>query len=195
MAFIHLIAPDAAEDETAAMYDRAKEGFGYIPNLVKAFSHRPEVMDGWNDLLDSIKAHMDVRRYELVTIAAAKELNSSYCMVAHGSILLRDHFDAGELQAIIDSPQNSPLDDADRAIMRFTAKVVRDASSIEQANVDELREHGLSDAEIFDVAAAAAVRCFFSKTLDALGVQPDASYNSMDTGLQDTLVVGRPIEK
>jgi len=37
-------------------------------------------------------------------------------------------------------------------------------------------------------------RCFFSKTLDALGVQPDASYHELDAALRDALTVGRPIE-
>jgi hypothetical protein len=44
-----------------------------------------------------------------------------------------------------------------------------------------------------DVVLAAAARCFFSKTLDALGVLPDASYGELDTELREVLVVGRPI--
>ncbi len=44
-----------------------------------------------------------------------------------------------------------------------------------------------------DVVLAAAARCFFSKTLDALGVLPDASYRELDPELRDALVVGRPI--
>ncbi len=44
-----------------------------------------------------------------------------------------------------------------------------------------------------DVVLAASARCFFSKTLDALGVLPDASYRELEPELQDVLVVGRPI--
>ena len=64
---------------------------------------------------------MDLRRYELATLAAARRLRSSYCSLAAGA------------------------------------------------------------------------RCFFSKTLDALGVRPDADYNDMEPGLRQALVVGRPI--
>ena len=53
--------------------------------------------------------------------------------------------------------------------------------------------HGLSDEEIFDVVLAAAARCFFSKTLDALGVEPDAAYAELDPAFRDALTVGRPI--
>ena len=44
-----------------------------------------------------------------------------------------------------------------------------------------------------DVVLAASARCFFSKTLDALGVLPDASYRELEPELRDVLVVGRPI--
>jgi hypothetical protein len=44
-----------------------------------------------------------------------------------------------------------------------------------------------------DVVLAATIRCFFSKTLDALGVLPDAEFRELDPALQEALVVGRPI--
>jgi hypothetical protein len=44
-----------------------------------------------------------------------------------------------------------------------------------------------------DVVLAATIRCFFSKTLDALCVLPDASYRELDPELREVLVVGRPI--
>jgi alkylhydroperoxidase family enzyme len=78
--------------------------------------------------------------------------------------------------------------------MQFAAKVARDASSITASDVETLRRRGLSDAEIFDVVSAAAVRCFFSKTLDALGVQPDTTYNDIEPRLRARLAIGRSIE-
>jgi hypothetical protein len=60
--------------------------------------------------------------------------------------------------------------------------------------VDKLRALGLTDAEIVDVVLAAAARCFFSKTLDALGVVPDASYAELPPEFREALTVGRPIE-
>jgi hypothetical protein len=59
--------------------------------------------------------------------------------------------------------------------------------------LQRLRDLGLSDTEIMDVVLAAAARCFFAKTLDALGVRPDASFRELDPDVLDALVVGRPI--
>jgi hypothetical protein len=64
---------------------------------------------------------------------------------------------------------------------------------VTEADVARLRDLGLTEPEILDVVAAAAARCFFSKTLDALGVQADAVYPQLEPGLRDALVVGRPI--
>ena len=72
-------------------------------------------------------------------------------------------------------------------------QVVDDATAIGDSDVQPLRDLGLSETEIMDVILAAAARCFFSKTLDALGVLPDASYRELEPELREALVVGRPI--
>jgi uncharacterized peroxidase-related enzyme len=194
MPFIR--TPDAsASERTASMYASAEASYGYLPNMYRTFGHRPEVMETWGALLASIRGHMSPRRYELVTLAAAKELKSSYCMLAHGSVLLREGFTNGGLTAVATDSEKAPIDAGERAIMAFAAKVVRDATSVTQQDVDGLKKHGLTDAEIFDITAAAAVRCFFSKTLDALGAAPDHAYTErLDPEVRKTLTIGRPVE-
>jgi alkylhydroperoxidase family enzyme len=158
-------------------------------NLERAFASHPEVFAAWQELLAAVKATSDERRYELATLAAARRLRSSYCSLAHGKVLAEKFYDFGSVPALPDG-----LDDADRAIMAFAEQVVADATAITQADVDELRVHGLTDEEIFAVVLAATIRCFFSKTLDALGVQPDAEFAQLDATFREALTVGRPIE-
>jgi alkylhydroperoxidase family enzyme len=162
---------------------------GDAPNLERAFATRPEVYAAWRQLVTAVTEASDPRRYELATLAAARKLRSSYCCLAHGKVLAEQFYDFDSVPAL---PEG--LDDADRAIMAFAEKVVVDATSINEADVEELRTHGLSDDEIFDVVLAATIRCFFSKTLDAVGVQPDASFAQLDPAFREPLTVGRPIE-
>ena len=56
-------------------------------NMERVFEPRPDVYTAWRELLAAIRANMDDRRYELVTLAAAQRLRSSYCSLAHGKIL------------------------------------------------------------------------------------------------------------
>ena len=158
-------------------------------NMKRAFAARPEVYAAWRQLVEAVKASSDERRYELATLAAARRLRSSYCSLAHGKVLAEKFYDFEAVPALPDG-----LDAADRAIMAFAEQVVADATAITQADVQELRRHGLSDGEIFDVVLAATIRCFFSKTLDALGVQPDAEFAALDPRFREPLTVGRPIE-
>ncbi|MDX6492227.1 MAG: hypothetical protein QOH02_162, partial [Gaiellaceae bacterium] len=72
-------------------------------------------------------------------------------------------------------------------------KVAADTTEVTEADIQRLRDLGLSDPEIFDVVLAAAARCFFSKAVDAVGVQPDAEFSELEPGLRDALTVGRPI--
>jgi uncharacterized peroxidase-related enzyme len=181
MAFIDPV-PDAEAAE-----------LGTLTNYTRALGHRPEVVRAWIQLNTAIKESMDLRRYELATVAAATRLRSSYCALAHGSVLLDRFYDPPTLRRIVADRSEAGLSETDLAIMELAEQIVEDATSVTQENVDRLREAGLDDAEIVSVVLAVAARCFFSKALDALGVEPDASYSALDPELRDALVVGRPI--
>jgi alkylhydroperoxidase/carboxymuconolactone decarboxylase family protein YurZ len=88
MAYISTIPEEAASGEVAALYQADREAVGFVRNLTKVFSLAPEVCAVWVQLNTAIKARMDLRRYELATIAAARRIRSTYCMLAHGSVLL-----------------------------------------------------------------------------------------------------------
>lgn len=193
MSFITTVPVAEATDDVRKMYEQQQASLGYVPNYAKVFSQRPAVMAGWRGLLGSIRANLDPRRYELVTLAAARALHSSYCSLAHGTVLRDQFYDAAQVGRIAEDFASGGLAPADVAIMRFTEKMVYDASAVTEADVQTLRAHGLTDAEIFDVAAVAAARCFFSKLLDALGAEPDAAYNALEADLRQRLTVGRPI--
>jgi alkylhydroperoxidase family enzyme len=160
-------------------------------NHERAFADRPEVYAAWFQLNGAIKAGMDLRRYELVTLAAARRLRSSYCCLAHGTVLV-ERFGEPVLEIALDH-HAAGLDEVDVAVMDLAERVVDDATSIGDADLQRLRDLGLSETEIMDVVLAAAARCFFSKTLDALDVRADASFNELEPQLRETLVVGRPI--
>ncbi len=193
MAFIRTIPPAEADGRVREIYQEAQSRFGYVPNWAQAFSLRPGVMDGWVALLRSVRSNLSARSYELSTLAAARALRSSYCSLAHGTVLADTVFDAPTVTAIAAGSGDAPLEPRERAMMGFVEKLIRNAEQITAADVDVLRSHGYQDEDIFDLAASAAARCFFSKLLDALGVEPDSSFNDLDPALRRALTVGRPV--
>ena len=134
------------------------------------------------------------RRFELATIAAARAYRSTYCMAAHCKFLRDACDDESTMRVVAADPSGADLDATDRAVMDFATLVARDASSITRADVQRLRDHGLSDPEIVDVVLAAAARGFFTKVLEGLGVQADAQLGEMfDPDVRRQVTVGRPI--
>jgi uncharacterized peroxidase-related enzyme len=193
MTFIETVPPDRATGAVADVYESDRAIHGHVPNFVQAFSLQPDVYAAWRELNGAIKAGMDLRRYELATVAAARRLRSSYCMLAHGAILAERFLDPDAVRAVAGDPAAAELDAADTAVMDLAEKIADDATAVTQEDIDRLRELGLPDAEILGVVLAAAARCFFSKTLDALGALPDHKYHAMEPALRDALTVGRPI--
>jgi uncharacterized peroxidase-related enzyme len=193
MPFINTIPAAQAEDEVREMYQRQSDAWGYVPDYAKAFCHRPEVMARWGKMLAEIKRPVDPRRLEMVTLAAAHELRHSPCSLAHGAELAKI-IGKDAVIAIANGEDHAEITDAERAMIEFARQVARDAAKIRADDVDRLREfHGFTDEEIFDIAAIAASRSFFTKLLDALGSVADQSFMKLDPDLRRALTVGRPI--
>ncbi|WP_405062458.1 carboxymuconolactone decarboxylase family protein [Kribbella sp. NBC_01505] len=184
MAFI-------AAPENQDFFDTYRAPAGHVPNYIRVFAARPAVLEAWNQLNTAVKASMDLRRYEIATFAAATALKSSYCSLAHGQVLVDKFHTADEVTELAADAATDPVD---RAVMAFARKIALAADTVTQADADELKALGLSDDDVLDVVLAAAARCFFSKTLDGTGAQPDAVYNALPESLRTALTVGRPIE-
>ena len=75
--------------------------------------------------------------------------------------------------------------------MAFAEKVVVAAHTISREDVEALRAHGFSDAEVLDIALAAGARSFFSRVLDAVGAEPDERLRDLEENLGRSLEVGR----
>jgi len=192
MSLINTIAPGEANKEVRDMYQRQQDHWGYIPEYATVFSHRPEVLARWARLLAEIRRPMDDRRFELVTFAAAYALGNTACSLAHGKALAR-FIGAEAVCQLSKGGQPAVLSAPEQAMADFARKVARDAGSVTAEDIAELKRHGLSDAEVFDVVAAAAARAFFTKMLDGLGVLADSAFNKIDPLLLENLVVGRPL--
>jgi len=193
MAFIETTPPEAADGVVAAMYLRQQRAWGFVPNYAKVFCHRPEVLARWGQLLTEIRRPMDKRRFELVTFTAAYALGNSACALVHGKALA-EFFSNEQICAIASGHCDGLLTEAEQAMVEFARQVATDAPHTTQAQAAALRAHGYDDAEIFDIAATAAGRAFWTKLLDALGVLADSPCLAIDESLRRALTVGRPID-
>ncbi len=192
--FIRTVPEDEATGAVADYYDQQRRQWGFLPDYAGAFAPRPAVAEGWAALNGAIRGGMDRRRFELVTIAAARARRSTYCTAAHSKFLRDDCGDVGTLDALTADPSGAGLAPVDRALYAFATKVATAADTVDGDDVAALRAHGLGDAEIAEVVYAVAARAFFTTVLDGLGAQldPQTAAAFPDETLAG-LIVGRPV--
>jgi uncharacterized peroxidase-related enzyme len=193
--FIDVPDESDLDADTADWFERQRKAWGYLPNYALPFARHVDVARAWSALDKAIRSHMDRRQFEIVTIAAARAYRSTYCVAAHAKFLRDECNDEESMLAIAADPRGAGLDPTDRAVIDFATQVAVDAAAITSADIQVLRGHGLSDAEIADVVFAAAARAFFTKVLDALGVQADVQLaQTFDPEVRDQVTVGRPVD-
>ena len=194
MPFLTTIPPSEASGVLAELYAQDRATYGFVANHTRALSLHPHAVAAFRALARAVRGRMDPRRFELATVAAAGELQSSYCLLSHTSALRRlGTTDDRQLAAIATDHREAGLSDVEVAVMDYARAVARAAPQVTEGDVEVLRDHGLSDAEILDVAMTVALRCFYSTLLDAVGAQADPAYAEIDDELRAALVVGRPI--
>ena len=88
------------------------------------------------------------------------------------------------------------LTPAEHAMAAWARKVARDPNRTSAADVQELRDAGYDDAQIFAITAFVALRITLSTVNDALGALPDADFRTTaPKPVLDAVTFGRPIEE
>lgn len=168
------------------IYDADLNSLGYVPSHTKAMAINPEAYQAFQALIRATVANMNLRRYELVTLAAAQAIGSTHCRLAHGVKSLKV-FSADQLAAIARDYHSAGLEPGEVAMMEYAEKLSTDAAAMTDEDTLALRKHGFSDREIMDITLAATARNFLSRTLLALNVELDVP-PSLDENLQEALL-------
>ena len=156
----------------AKIYDDDIRSRGYVAKFTKELAVNPEAYVAFEALLSAITRNMDLRRYELVTLAAAQALGSAHCRLAHGLKALRA-IEEDELVLIARDYHNAGLPPAEVAMMEYAEKLSTDAVSMTDADTLDLRDHGFTDREILDITLAAGARNYLSRVLHAIAAEVD----------------------
>lgn len=175
-----------ATGEVKEIYDADLQSMGYVPSHTQAMAINPEAYLAFQALVRATVANMNLRRYELVTLAAAQAIGSTHCRLAHGKKSLKV-FTTDQLEAIARDYHAAGLQPAEVAMMEYAEKLSGDAAGMTDEDTLALRKHGFSDREIMDITLAATARNFLSRTLLALNVELDVPPD-LDPSLRKALL-------
>ena len=104
--------------------------------------------------------------------------------MAHGGFL-RQHSDDPVLAThIMHDYTKADLDPATRGMLDFAAKLTLRPASMQQADVQELRNQGLSDEQILSTILVTCLFNFMTRLADGLGVElPEGRQENIGRGL------------
>lgn len=164
-----------ADEHVERMYATDLRVQGYVANQTRLWAHSPESMAALTYALSMAveAAGLDVRQRALLVTTTAATMGDAYCAIAFGTKLASAAGEAAAVRAL--TGDDTGLDVVDRALVRWTRRVVRDPSGTGAEDVRELRTAGFDDRQVMAITLFVALRQAFSTVNDALGAEPDAS--------------------
>jgi uncharacterized peroxidase-related enzyme len=168
------IEDEEADERIQALYAavRRDQQTPYTPNSIKALAASPAVSEAWWAMFSTFTARMTLPESMLAMIlyAVASSNDCRYCAALNELTCRIYGIDDETLSALAHdlgnvSPQRV------QAIIRFALKVAHHPRDVALADYDELRAHGLSDEEIIEIVAMAAIGQLNDIMADALKIE------------------------
>jgi alkylhydroperoxidase family enzyme len=149
---------------------------GYVWHATELWAHQPETVQSLFTLMSTAFHHSDLelRQRGILVAATASTLGDSYCSLAWGGKL--SGFADPDLAAGVLTGSDLELTDQERAMAVWARKVVADPNGTTASDVQELRDAGLTDQQIFAITVFVSLRLAFSTVNDALGASPDRKW-------------------
>jgi len=171
------------------------ESDGYVMNLTRLWSWRPEVVDAFGDTRATLLDDCELTEADIALLVAATAAarSDSYCSLAWGRRLAR--FIGPDAAGSVIAGGLDGLDERAQALAVWARQVVADPNATSTADVQTLRDAGLSDRAIFEATAHIAFRLAFSTVNDALGAAPDLqTAEAAPEAVREAVTFGRPPE-
>src|SRR6202035_4006134 len=152
------LEPAALTPEMAAYYAKCEEKLGFVPNVLKAYAFDMPKLGTfaamYNDLMLAPSGLSKLER-EMIAVAVSAHNRCYYCLVAHGAAVRTLSGDPalGELMAM--NFRAARLSPRERAMLDFAVKLSAEPWRVEDEDRAALRRAGLTDRDIWDIAAVA----------------------------------------
>lgn len=118
------------------------------------------------------EAPISVALRELIAAYTSSLNQCEFCMKAHAAVAAHLYGDEDLVDSAVRNPENAPLPQAEKALLRFIRKVTLTASEVNREDIAALHAAGWDDAAIYYAIAACALFNFYNRFVSANGVVP-----------------------
>jgi RNA polymerase sigma-70 factor (ECF subfamily) len=153
-----------------------EEDFGSVPNLLRAQSLLPRVIEGQVILERAVRPNRGVisrAQKERILLCIAAGRQDVYCAgLARNALRLLGEPDR-RIDGLLEDHSRIDLPAAEVALLDFCLKVALHSLSVSSSDVEGLREHGIEDESIIEAAVTTALAIYRCTLSAGLRPEPD----------------------
>jgi uncharacterized peroxidase-related enzyme len=169
---------DLPEDIRTRMLEvQAKAGF--IPNVFLTLAHRPaewRAFFAYHDALMERESDLTKAEREMIVVATSGANDCLYCIVAHGAILRIYAKNPRVADQVAVNYRRADITDRQKAMLKFALRVAQHSTEIVDDDFADLRGHGFSDEDIWDIGAIAAFFALSNRMADLIAMRPNDEF-------------------
>lgn len=181
--FIRTKAPENAGGQLQNFYDTLSSMFQTVPKVFEAQSIRPDLLGPLVDYVNRlmIETHALPRSTKELIAAYVSKLNAcAYCVDAHSAMAIAQGFTKNEVKTILEDIDGTKLiDDKTKKLLRLSETITLHSYKIHEGRIQDLRDEGLSEEELFEAIAVAALFNFMDRMADGLGAPVEGFQDMM----------------
>jgi RNA polymerase sigma-70 factor (ECF subfamily) len=171
----YLTAPEL-EPHRFAPFGVLREHLGFIPNVFRAQSGRPKVIEaevGAIRLLLFAEEHLTRIQKEQILIAVSAANYNTYFVAVYSETLAALGVPPETADRIALEHWHAGLNEANVALLDFTLKLAGEPSAIAIEDWARLRTHGYADEQILEAVVTTALTNFLNTVQVGIGAVPD----------------------
>ena len=143
-----------------------------VPGIRALMQYRPETALPINQLVNVLlqgPSSLTKGEREMIATRVSTLNECKFCSSIHGAVA-RAHLgpDAPLVAQVAHDPDNAPVSDKLKALLRIAGKVQKDGRTVTEADVAAAKAEGATDLEIHDTVLIAAVFCMCNRYVDGL---------------------------
>jgi uncharacterized peroxidase-related enzyme len=149
---------DMPEDVRAAIL-AVQEKAGFIPNIFLALAHRPDefrAFFAYHDALMERDGGLSKAEREMIVVATSAANQCQYCVIAHGAVLRIRSKNPLIADQVAANYRKADITPRQKAMLDYAMKVSQSAWLVADEDLQNLRGHGFSDDDIWDIGSITA---------------------------------------
>jgi uncharacterized peroxidase-related enzyme len=168
--------------ELQAYFDKCQEKLGFVPNVLRAYAFDPAKLKSFIDMVDDLMlsdSGISKVEREMIAVAVSAVNHCHYCLTAHGAAVRQRAKDPALGEIIAQNYRAANLPARQKAMLDFAVKLTEHPDKMDEADRAQLRTHGFSDKDIWDIAATASFYNMSNRMAAATEMRPNAEYHGL----------------